>query len=314
MSIPLVSVVIPCFNVAKTVSDTIASVAAQTMRDFEIIAVDNNCTDDTVELLSKLAACEPRLRVIVEPVQGLSAARNGGIRAARGEYIALLDADDLWDANYLESHLTNLADEQIGVSYSRVRMIDMAGQPTGQSTKPKLSGLTATDLLRSNPCTALIVVRAQVFRDAGLFDEELRSVEDQEWLFRAAFCGAQLFGINQVLASYRITPGGLSSDLEAMLKSHAQLLRAAARVAPDLVAANSRLARAAMLRYCARRAIEHDKGRSVARHYLKQMMRAAPELLLCEPLPTIKVIGRVLLASPMSWLPQRPRVFQAEEA
>jgi len=314
MSMPLVSVVIPCFNVAKTVSDTIASVAAQTMRDLEIIAVDNNCTDDTVALLSKLAVCEPRLRVIKEPVQGLSAARNGGIRAARGEYIALLDADDLLDANYLESHLTNLADGQAGISYSRVRMIDMAGQPTGQSTKPKLSGLTATDLLRSNPCTALIVVRAQVFRDAGLFDEELRSVEDQEWLFRAAFCGVKLSGINQVLASYRITPGGLSADLEAMLKSHAQLLRAAARIAPDLVAGNSRLARAAMLRYCVRRAIEHNKGRSVARRYLKQMMQAAPELLFCEPLPTTKVIGRVLLATPLSWLSQRPRIFQAEEA
>lgn len=314
MNKPVVSVVIPCFNVAETVSETIASVTAQTTRDFEIVAVDNNCTDNTIEVLTALSATEPRLRIISEPVQGLSAARNGGIRAARGQYIALLDADDLWDSNYLEKHLENLADERVGISYARVRMIDMASRPTGQVTRPQLSGLTATDLLRSNPCTALIVARAQMFRDVGLFDEDLRSVEDQEWLFRAACRGVMLSGIDEVLASYRITPGGLSADLDAMLKSHGQLLEAAARISPDLVSRHRRLARAAMLRYCARRAVEHAKGGDVAMQHLLGMLKAAPELLLREPLPTVNAIARVLFASLRSRLPHSAQPLQVGDA
>ena len=294
MNNPLVSVVIPCFNVAETVSETIASVTAQTMADFEIIAVDNRCTDNTIDVLSKISISEPRLRIIKESVQGPSAARNGGIRAARGEFIALLDADDLWDAEYLEKHLANLVDEQVGISYARVRMIDMESQPTGPVTRPHLNDLTASDLLRSNPCTALLVVRAQVFEDVGFFDEDLRSAEDQEWLFRAAHRGVKLSGIDQVLASYRITPGGLTANLDAMLDSHGKLLNAAARIAPDVVAGNRRLASAAMLRYCARRSVEHGKSNDVARRYLVQMLKTAPELLLREPLSTLKVIARVL--------------------
>lgn len=314
MRLPVVSVVVPCFNVVETVSETIASVTAQTMADFEIIAVDNNSTDGTAELLSDLASREPRLRVITEPVQGLSAARNGGIRAALGANIALLDADDLLDPHHLESHLANLADEHVGISYARVRMIDMAGRPTGQVTRPQLSGLTARDLLRGNPCTALIVVRAQVFGVAGLFNEELRSVEDQEWLFRAAYHGVRLSGIDDVLASYRITPGGLSADLDTMVQSHDRLLRAAAQIAPELTAGNDRLARASMLRYCARRAMEHNQGVRVARRYLRKMMWAAPDILIREPLPTLKAMACIVRPNLASRLPGRLHRAQPTEA
>lgn len=311
MERPKVSVVIPCFNVAATISETVASVSAQRMSDFEIIAVDNNCTDNTVAVLTELSATEPRLRIIKESVQGLSAARNSGIRAARGEYIALLDGDDLWDADYLATHIANLSDAGVGISYARVRMIDMAGRPTGQVTRPKLVGLRAIDLLRSNPCTALIVARARVFDEVGLFDEDLRSVEDQEWLFRAACDDVNFAGIDQVLASYRITPGGLSADLDGMLRSHEKLLEAAARIAPDLVAKNRRLSRAAMLRYCARRAIEHGKNDDAARRYLFEMLKAAPEIMLREPLSTIKAIATVLLSPRHARAPSSQQSLQA---
>jgi hypothetical protein len=176
-------------------------------------------------------------------------------------------------------------------------MVDMEGHPTGGVTAPQLAGLTASDLLRSNPCTSLIVVRADVFRKVGLFDETLRSVEDQEWLFRALWGGVLLAGIDRTLASYRIMPGGLSSDLEAMRRSHEHMLEAAARVAPELVSRERRIARAAMLRYCARRAVEQNKGGEVAWRHLEQMLRTAPDLLLREPIVTAKVLGRVFLSS-----------------
>lgn len=294
MSGPLFSVVIPCFNVAATVRETVASVTAQTIRDFEIVAVDNNSTDTTAEVLAQLAMVEPRMRVVAETVQGLSAARNGGIRAAKGRYIALLDADDLFDANYLEAHAANLSDETVAVSYSRIRLVDPAGRPTGQITQPRLQGLTPVDLLVSNPCTSMVVVRRDVFERAGCFDESLRRVEDQEWLFRAAASGFKLRGIDAALASYRITPGGLSNNIDAMLAAHGQMLSAAARVAPALVARHRRLSHAAMLRYCARRAMDHLSGAHAARAYLWRMFATAPDLILRQPSTTIKTIAAVL--------------------
>jgi Glycosyl transferase family 2 len=296
MSILSVSVVIPCFNAAATVEETVASVSAQTMQDFEILAVDNNSTDNTLDALERISKREPRLRIIKQSVQGPSAARNAGIMAARGQIVAFLDADDLWDEDYLASHLASFADDDVGVSYARVRLIDQGGAPTGQVTRRLLSEPSASDFLRSNPCTALIVVRRNVFEAVGLYDQDLRSVEDQEWLFRAAIHGVRFKGIGRTLASYRTMPDGLTADLATMLKCHDQLLAAAVKMAPDLVVTHSRLARAGMLRYCARRAVEQGSRTGDAWNYLTGMFKAAPELLWHEPVTTSKVIARVLLS------------------
>jgi glycosyltransferase involved in cell wall biosynthesis len=297
MSGPKFSVVIPCYNAAATVAETIASVQQQTCTDFEIVAVDNNSTDRTADVLDELRLSEPRLRVVKQPVQGLPAARNAGIRAARGAFIAFLDADDLFDAEYLERHAENLADGSIGLSYSRIRLVDAVGRPTGNVTSPRLDGLGAGDLLRSNPCTSMVVACREVFERAGLFDESFRRLEDQEWLFRVAAAGFAFRGIGRALASYRITPGGLSSNLDAMLLAHGQMLVAAARVAPALVAAHGRLSRGAMLRYCARRAVDHEAGAKAARGYLAQMLGVAPDLIVREPAGTLKAIAAVLVPS-----------------
>lgn len=308
---PIVTVVIPCYNVAKTVRETIASVSAQTMGDLEILAIDNNCTDDTCRVLSEIAEHEPRLRVIHQPVQGLSAARNAGIEAAQGDFVALLDADDLWDSNFLETHLRNLEDSDVGISYSSVRFIDVDGQATGQVTVPKLMGVTAADLLRSNPCTALIVVRTKVLRKIGGFDQNLKSVEDQEFLFRAATNGVGLRGVANILASYRIMPNGLSANLPEMLRCHEQLLEKAGQISPGLVARHGRVARGAMLRYCARRAVELGQESGTARGYLVRMLLQAPDILIREPLTTSKVIARVMFSGAGGAAP-RPARFQAE--
>lgn len=294
MRSPAFSVVIPCYNVAATIEETIASVSAQTCADLEIIAVDNNSTDNTAHVLVQLARTEPRLRIICEQVQGLSAARNAGIRTARGAHIALLDGDDLFDPDYLVTHAGNLASGDVALSYSRIRLVDQTGRPTGNVTNPPLRGLTAADLLRGNPCTSLVVVRREVFDKAGLFDPSLRRVEDQEWMFRVAAAGYEFRGIGRPIASYRITPGGLSQNLASMLEAHGQMLEAAGRVAPALVARHRRLSHAAMLRYCARRAVDHHTGHADARAYLWQMMWAAPDLLAREPVATAKTIIAVL--------------------
>ena len=300
---PLISVVIPCFNVADTVAETIASAQAQTIRDFEIVAVDNNSTDATVSILNNIAGDDSRLRIVQQPVQGLSAARNAGIAAARGRFIALLDADDLWDWDYLASHLENLSDRDNAISYSQVRLIDSEGRRTGLITRPKTFGLGATDFLRSNPCTSMsfVVVPRRVFAQVGMFNESFRRAEDQEWFFRAALAGCEFRGIDRDLASYRTSPGALSSDLDKMLCAHDQLLDVAETLAPDLLAKERRLAHAAMLRYCARRTLDHKKGVKAARGYTLRMLRVAPDLLLREPMQTLKAMIAVLAPGVLAW-------------
>lgn len=303
MNAPLVSVIVPCYNAAATVSETLASVQAQGVSDFEIIAVDNNSTDGTLDVLRNIAFSEPRLKVVQQARQGISPTRNYGISLAQGQFIAFLDSDDLWDTDYLATHLATLADEGVSISYSRIRLIDMAGRPTGSITQPKLTGLQASDMLRSNPCAGvLFVVRASVFERVGVFDEELRSVEDQEWLFRAVTGGARMEGIGRPIASYRSSPDGLSADLETMLACHEQLLDRAEAMAPEVVRPQRRFAQAAMLGYCARRAIEHNKGVVAARTYLWRMVRRAPDLLVREPVASWKIVARVILADLQSML------------
>jgi glycosyltransferase involved in cell wall biosynthesis len=105
----LVSVVIPTYNRAYCIARTIDSVLAQTHRDLEVVVVDDGSTDGTAELLARTYPAEPRLRVLSKPNGGVSAARNHGIRAARGEFIALLDSDDCFLPWKLEVQLACLA-------------------------------------------------------------------------------------------------------------------------------------------------------------------------------------------------------------
>lgn len=187
----------------------------------------------------------------------------------------------------------NLSDPAVGVSYARVRHIEMSGRPTGQVTNPTFGPLAPGDLLRANPCTSLIVVRRQVFEEVGLFNERMNRAEDQEWLFRAALGNLQIRGIDRVLASYRITPGSVSSNVEGMLKGHNELLAIAQRLAPKIARRHRRVAHAGMLRYCARRAMDYGTGRVAARSYMLRALATAPVLLVIEPRETLAAVASV---------------------
>src|SRR5687768_3539829 len=95
MNGPLVSVVVPAFNAASTLSSTLGSIANQTYRSLDIIVVDDGSTDGTAAIARHFCLSEPRLRVITQPNGGVAAARNAGIRSSKGEFVAFMDADDL---------------------------------------------------------------------------------------------------------------------------------------------------------------------------------------------------------------------------
>lgn len=101
-NVPLVSIVMPCFNAEHHLALSVGSVQAQTFRSWELIAVDDGSTDATGELLANFAAEDGRIQKVSQPNQGVSAARNHGLTLARSAYVAFLDADDTWSVALLE--------------------------------------------------------------------------------------------------------------------------------------------------------------------------------------------------------------------
>ena len=123
MNTPTISVVIPCYNAEQTIQETISSVLAQTFTDFEILVINDGSTDGTVSVLKQIV--DDRLKVFSVENSGPQRSRNRGIEKARGEYIALIDADDLWTSDKLASQLQALQNTpEAAVAYSWTDFID----------------------------------------------------------------------------------------------------------------------------------------------------------------------------------------------
>ena len=313
---PRCSVIVPCFDASATIVATLQSACRQTVADIEIIVVDDGSRDGTANIVAALAAADARVRLVRQANGGVSVARNTGIAAAKARFIALLDADDLWAPDHLETHIQRLtAEPRIGVSFSPARFIDMADRVIGCS-RPKLDGLRPADLLYGNPTTtcSTLVIRRDVFRDVGTFRTNMRHNEDQEWLFRVALSGWVMAGDPKPRVDYRTSPDGLAADLEGMYRGFRIMLDEAAKLAPMLVERNRAWATACMLRYLARRAIRLGFAPRVARGYIFAALRAQPRLVLTEPRATLATLGAALMPAtvmPAVFQYVRPRMAQA---
>jgi glycosyltransferase involved in cell wall biosynthesis len=176
-----VSVVIPTYNYGRYVTEAIDSALGQTYQPVQVIVVDDGSTDDTEVRLSPYAE---RIHYIRQENGGLSAARNTGIKHAIGEWIALLDADDLWHPQKLETQLKAVRGR---------KDVGLVGSPSATFRvdsplpAPDTHELTVKDFVlssRMGPSSALI--RRQCFEVVGFFDETLRSVEDRDMWLRIA--------------------------------------------------------------------------------------------------------------------------------
>jgi len=133
MNHDLVSIIVPTYNRAYCLPRTIDSVLAQTYTHFEILIIDDGSTDNTRELVAGMAARDGRIRYLFQPNAGVSAARNCGLRAARGAYIALLDSDDVWKPWKLEVQLACLTFlPEAGMIWTNMEAVD----PEGRVTNP----------------------------------------------------------------------------------------------------------------------------------------------------------------------------------
>lgn len=213
MNAPLISVVIPAYNAARTLNATVLSVFEQSVQDFEIIIVDDGSKDNTVEIAEAIG--DSRVQVIRQTNGGASAARNTGIKAARGEYVAFLDADDLWMPHKLERQLEVLTNEkditavQSGVYYVNN---DLEIISVGRCFESK-DVLLETLFFQNLPgLMSTLIVKRDQFDSIGVFDTKLVILEDWELAIRLSrYCN--LKSIEEPLALYRQFPGNRSRDL-----------------------------------------------------------------------------------------------------
>ena len=224
-----VSVIVPAYNAAQFIAQTIVSVLGQTFRDFEVIVV-NDGSPDTAEIERELAPYMHQIRYLTQPNAGPSSARNLGIREACGEYVAFLDSDDFWMPGFLARQMEILKeDPSIDLLYSNgivIGDLDYAGREL-MSLAPSDGPVTFERVVAAE-CTVLtscVVARRQTVIDVGLFDERFRRSEDFHLWSRLAFRGARFACHRDVLVQHRRRAGSLSDDRVAMVHAAIEVLQ-----------------------------------------------------------------------------------------
>ena len=226
MDSPLVSVVIPAYNQAEFLTETLQSVLNQTYQKFEIIVVNDLSTDHTDEVLKQFA--DPRIKYIVhEKNMRLPATRNTGMRASQGEIIALLDADDLFLPEKLQAHVDFLHEQpEIGVSYNARYELNHSSNTIRELWRPPLT-VSLVDLMLGFPFSPSdTVIRRDWAFKVGLFNPEMGSAEDTDFPCRLALAGCQFAGIDRALNYRRYHSGRGRKNLEGRLNDVERTLSA----------------------------------------------------------------------------------------
>lgn len=219
----LVSVIIPSYNHAQFVRAAVESALAQTYTDLEISVIDDGSKDNTAQVVAEFGNA---VRYIYQENQGLSAARNTGIRHATGEYIALLDADDLWLPTYVAEQIANLERHpKAGLTYSWWSHIDQDGATMPEPGYYDQHGNLLMELALMNHFPPVgVVIRKQCIEEAGYFDEKLFALEDWDLWLRISTNGWEIEYVPQVLAQYRRHSNNMTLDVSRMERNQLAVL------------------------------------------------------------------------------------------
>jgi len=267
-SAPAVSVIVPAYGVSAFIEATIESLLGQTFTDFEILVV-NDGSPDTAQLRQALAPYRDRIVYLERANGGPGAARNTGIRAARGTYVAFLDGDDIWAPNFLAEQMALLTRDPASVDlvYADARLFGASTEAgrTYMELDPSTGAVTLEHLL-SGECkipTSTVVARRDAILRAGLFDESLESAEDYDLWLRMARAGARMAYQREVLVYRRIHGDNLSGDSLRLCESVLRVLEQLSTGTPLRRAERTAL-QDAIRRVCGELALERGK-RSIVR-------------------------------------------------
>ncbi|MCC6447783.1 MAG: glycosyltransferase [Chitinophagaceae bacterium] len=216
---PLVSVIIPCYNAAKYIGETILSVKNQTYKNVEIIIVDDGSTDHSSAIINQyIDQCN--IKYIYQENAGVSIARNNGIASSVGEYIVPLDADDILLTECIEKKLSHAILYDCNLVFSWVEITDEKLNPLdiwkGRGPQKMLDELFvfAPPAIISPSST---LINRKVFDEVGFFDKNLSVSADLDLWIRIAMTN-KIGKINEALSKYRLVPGSMNTNTKKQVK------------------------------------------------------------------------------------------------
>ncbi len=236
MNEPFVSVVIATYNMGQYLAETMRSVLAQSYNNYEVIVIDDGSEDNTSEVMAEFIK-DPRVHYLPQENRGQPKAKNAGLKACQGEFIAFCDADDLWHVDKLKKQLVCFDDPKVGVVYSEVSYIDENGQPL-EKPQPyaRYSGQITDKLIHKNFIPfGTAVIRHECIDKLGGFDEALPMGIDWDlWLRYSIEYEFQYIPDKTYI--YRIWSGQMSSNYRGRYANAEKIMNKFLQQHPDVVA------------------------------------------------------------------------------
>jgi glycosyltransferase involved in cell wall biosynthesis len=284
---PLVSVIIPTFNAAAHIRQTLDSVLAQTYQAIEVIVVDDGSTDATCAVVEEFVKSDARFQLARQPNAGVGAARNTGIRKARGKYIAPLDADDLWFPEKLAKQVACMEQygNETGLVYCWPTLIDERGDFVSTGYPQTVEGRLRHALVLRNVVdnASVPLYRAAALEKVGLYltrAEQGGAQGCEDWDLHIRIAEAFSFRVvPEYLMAYRQTSSSMSSNVEGMAASFAITIRRARERNCDLPSDAFRWSAGHFYLYLMDKSYSWGHY-SLCRRYLKEAVCANPVLFL----------------------------------
>lgn len=236
---PKVSVVIPAYNAERFLGVTLESLRRQTFRDFETVVVDDGSTDGT----GRVAGAFPEVRLLRQANAGVAAARNAGVRETRSEWVAFLDADDLWMPGKLAEQIEAAAGSEAGAVFCDLQIIGLLGeeipQPPPVTVSLEMEALLLHEESIPQATSSTVLVRRSILEAVGGYDETLATMADWDLLIRLRR-RTTFAHVPRKLAAYRRYPGTMSRSVP-MLERESRIVLDKAFGSSDLPEALRRL-------------------------------------------------------------------------
>lgn len=279
---PLISVIIPVYNGKKTIATTINSVIEQTFTDWELIIINDGSQDNTLEIIQSIS--DLRIKVFSYPNAGLANSRNRGISQAQGEFIAFLDADDLWTKDKLEKQLVALqAHPQASVAYSWTDYIDNVGQFLYPGSHTTINGDAYPRLLVNNflESGSNPLIRHQALEEVGGFDSSINSTADWDMYLRLA-AKYEFIAVPDVQVFYRISSDSMSAGIVNMEAQSRTVIERGFNQAPASLQYLKKRSLSKLYEYLIYRSLSGNPQRGhffQAAYYLWQVISHEPNVL-----------------------------------
>ena len=267
---PLVSVIIPAYNAEKFIERTLHSVLSQTYQNLEVIVVDDGSQDRTAEIVRSIAEQDRRVILLQQANSGVAAARNLGIQKSKGEFIAPIDADDIWYPQNIEKQVECIleAEPSVGLVYAWSVDIDEEDLVTGEFRASQIEGEVYTTLLLHDfiANASSVLIRRSCFEKVGGYDSNLKAQngqggEDLDLYLRIAEY-YEFRVIPEFLVGYRKLPDSMSCDYRQMAKSRELIWQSIRQKYPNMPACISRLSNSSFYMNLARQSSRCGRDKS----------------------------------------------------